>query len=89
MKKLLVIGVALASLVAVSACTRTQQSAAVGAGAGAIVGGIATGTVQGAAVGAAVGGVAGALVGVVDGEPDTCWYRHGDGRLYRAPCPAG
>jgi hypothetical protein len=89
MKKMLVIGVALTALLAVSACTRTQQSAAVGAGAGAIIGGVTTGTVQGAAIGAAVGGVAGALVGQVAGEPERCYYRAADGRLYIDQCPRG
>ncbi len=89
MKKLMVIGIALTTLLAVSACTRTQQSAAVGAGAGAIIGGVTTGTVQGAAVGAAVGGVAGALVGQVAGEPERCYYRASDGRLYIDTCPQG
>lgn len=89
MKKLFVIAVALLSLFAVSACTRTQQSAAVGAGAGAVIGGVTTGTVQGAAIGAAVGGVAGAVVGQVAGEPEKCYFRANDGRLYIDDCPAG
>ena len=89
MKKMLVIGVALVSLMAVSACTRTQQSAAVGAGAGAVIGGVTTGSVQGAAIGAAVGGVAGAVVGQVAGEPEKCYFRASDGRLYVDNCPAG
>lgn len=89
MKKILVIGVALASLMAVSACTRTQQTAAIGAGAGAVIGGVTTGTVTGAAIGAAVGGVAGALVGQVAGEPTKCYYRAADGRLYIDNCPQG
>lgn len=89
MKKIFVIVVALMTLLAVSACTRTQQSAAVGAGAGAVIGGVTTGTVQGAAVGAAVGGVAGAVVGQVAGEPEKCYFRAPDGRLYIDDCPAG
>lgn len=89
MKKILVVGIALLSLFAISACTRTQQSAAVGAGAGAVIGGVTTGTIQGAAVGAAVGGVAGAVVGQVAGEPERCYYRAQDGRLYIDDCPEG
>lgn len=89
MKKMLVIGVALTSLLAISACTQTQQSAAVGAGAGAIIGGVTTGSWTGAAVGAAVGGVAGAVVGQVAGEPENCYFRAPDGRLYVDRCPRG
>jgi outer membrane lipoprotein SlyB len=89
MKKALVVGVALTTLFAVSACTRAQQSAAVGAGAGAVIGGVATGSVQGAAVGAAVGGVAGVLVGQVAGQPENCYFRDSNNRLYIEPCPAG
>lgn len=89
MKKMLVIGIALTALMAGTACTRTQQTAAVGAGAGAVIGGVTTGTVQGAAIGAAVGGVAGAVVGQVAGEPERCYFRAPDGRLYIDNCPAG
>lgn len=88
-KKILVIGIACASLLAGTACTRTQQAAAVGAGAGAVIGGVTTGTLGGAAVGAAVGGVAGALVGQVAGEPERCYFRAPDGRLYIDNCPRG
>lgn len=87
MKKITIIGVALTTLLAVSGCTRTQETAAVGAGAGAVVGGVATNSVAGAAVGAAVGGVAGALVGQVAGEPEKCYFRASDGSLYIDDCP--
>ncbi|SDG46936.1 YMGG-like glycine zipper-containing protein [Pelagibacterium luteolum] len=87
MKKAFVIGLALTSLLAVSACTRTQETAAIGAGAGAVIGGVTTGSVQGAVVGGVVGGVAGALVGQVAGEPNQCYYRASDGTLYKDNCP--
>ena len=86
MKRLLLIGTALLTL---SACTTTQQSAAVGATAGAIVGGVTTNTVGGAAVGAAVGAVAGVLVARVAGSDDMCYYRDASGDLYRDFCPQG
>ncbi len=88
MKKAFVISVALTSLLGVSACTRTQETAAIGAGAGAVIGGVTTGTVEGAVVGGVVGGVAGALVGQVAGEPNMCYYRASDGTLYKDACPA-
>lgn len=88
MKKAFVIGLALTSLLAVSACTRTQETAAIGAGAGAVIGGVTTNSVQGAVVGGIVGGVAGALVGQVAGEPNQCYYRASDGTLYKDACPA-
>ena len=68
MKKAFIIGVALTSLMAVSACTRTQETAAIGAGAGAVIGGVTTGSVQGAVVGGVVGGVAGAQYGAKAGQ---------------------
>ncbi|WP_404403153.1 YMGG-like glycine zipper-containing protein [Pelagibacterium halotolerans] len=89
MKKLSIIGAALTALLAVSACTTTEKTAAVGAGAGAVIGGVATNSVAGAAVGAAVGGVAGALVGQVAGQPEQCYFRASDGSLYIADCPPG
>tara|TARA_R100000093_G_C1922617_1_gene66145 strand:- start:651 stop:920 length:270 start_codon:yes stop_codon:yes gene_type:complete len=88
MKKAFIIGVALTSLMAISACTRTQETAAIGAGAGAIIGGVTTGSVQGAVVGGVVGGVAGAQVGQVAGEPNQCYYRASDGTLYKDACPS-
>lgn len=89
MKKITIIGAALTTLLALSACTTTEKTAAVGAGAGAVIGGVATNSVAGAAVGAAVGGVAGALVGQVAGEPEKCYFRASDGSLYVDNCPAG
>lgn len=88
-KKVSIVGVAVAALMAVGACTPTQQGAAVGAGTGAVIGGVTTGSVGGAAVGAAVGGVAGALVGQVAGQPERCYYRASDGRLFIDTCPEG
>lgn len=89
MKKLFVVPVAVASLFAVSACTQTQQNAAVGAAAGGVIGGVATGSVEGAAIGAGVGAVAGVLVGQVAGQPDQCYYRDDSGELFIDDCPAG
>lgn len=86
MKKLFIVAAALVSL---TACTTTEKTAAVGAGAGAIIGGVTTNTVAGAAVGAAIGGVAGALVGRVAGSDEMCYYRDSRGNLYRDYCPKG
>lgn len=86
MKQILLMGVVLLSI---SACSTTQQGAAVGATAGAIIGGVTTNSVAGAAVGAAVGGVTGALVGKVAGTKDRCYYRGRNGRLYQDECPSG
>lgn len=89
MKKLFITPLALASLLAVAACSPTQQGAAVGAAAGGVIGGVATGSVTGAVIGAGVGAVAGALVGQVAGQPDKCYYRDSNGDLFIADCPAG
>lgn len=89
MKKYLMIGASLLSLASVTACTSTQQGAAIGAGTGAIVGAATTGSVLGTAVGAGVGAVAGAVVGKVAGEPEKCYYRNSRGDLYIDTCPQG
>lgn len=89
MKKVIVVALALASLMTVSACTRTTQTAAIGATAGGILGGITTGNVTGAAVGALVGGAAGMLVGEVAKEPGKCYFRGSNGQLYVDNCPRG
>nr|WP_127143064.1 YMGG-like glycine zipper-containing protein [Pelagibacterium montanilacus] len=89
MKKISVAGVAMTALMAIAACSPTQQGAAIGAGTGAVIGGVTTNSVAGAAVGAAVGGVAGALVGQVAGQPDRCYYRDSSGQLFIDDCPAG
>jgi len=89
MKKLFVLPVAMVSMLAISACTQTQQNAAVGAAAGGVLGGVATGSLQGAAIGAGVGAVAGVLVGQVAGQPEQCYYRNSAGELFIDACPAG
>jgi len=86
MKKFILICAATLSL---SACTSTQQGAAVGAGAGAIVGAATTGSVLGTAVGAGVGAVAGAAIGKVAGDEQNCYYRNSRGKVYIDSCPKG
>lgn len=53
-----------------TACSRTEKAAGIGAASGAIIGGLASGTWQGAAVGAAAGGVGGAVVGNISERND-------------------
>jgi len=89
MKKFFVVPVAVLSLLGATACTQTQQNAALGAAAGGVIGGVATGSVQGAAIGAGVGAVAGVLVGQVAGQPEQCYYRNSAGELFIDACPAG
>lgn len=86
MHKFILVG---AALLALSACSTTEKTAAVGAGAGAIIGGVTTNSVSGAAVGAAVGGVTGALVGKVAESQNQCYYRDRYGNLYKDTCPQG
>jgi len=86
MKKLLVIAAAVLSL---SACTSTQQGAAVGAVGGGIIGAATTGTVLGTAVGAGLGAVAGAAIGKVADQPGRCYYRNSKGQVYIDTCPRG
>jgi surface antigen len=90
MHKFLIIAAAVLSL---SACTTTQQGAAVGAGAGAIVGAATTGSVLGTVVGAGVGGVVGAaagnMLGRVPNSNNLCWYRNSRGQEYKDTCPRG
>lgn len=77
--------ITLAALLALTACNRTQQGAAVGAGVGAAAGAIVSGTPGGAAVGAAAGGLAGALIGRAS-EDGKCRYRNSKGQVYIADC---
>lgn len=90
MHKFLIIAAACLSL---TACTTTQQGAAVGAGAGAIVGAATTGSVLGTAVGAGVGAVVGAaagnVLGRVEGSSDRCVYERPNGTRYVDYCPRG
>lgn len=46
-----------------TACSKTEKDAGIGAASGAIIGGLASGTWEGAAVGAAAGGAGGAILG--------------------------
>jgi phage tail tape-measure protein len=90
MHKFLIIA---ATALSLTACTTTQQGAAIGAGAGAIVGAATTGnivgTAVGAGVGAVVGGAAGNVLGRVDGSNNVCIYQRADGSRYRDTCPQG
>lgn len=75
--------------VALGACSQTEKGAAIGGLGGAAVGAAVAGDpVQGAVVGGAVGAVAGALIGHAS-ERGRCRYRHRDGTVYIARCPAG
>ena len=82
-----------ATALSLTACSTTQQGAAVGAGAGAIVGAATTGSVLGTAVGAGIGGVVGAaagdVLGRVEGSPDRCVYQRPNGTQYTDICPQG
>jgi surface antigen len=90
MHKFLIIACAALSL---TACTTTQQGAALGAGAGAIVGAATTGSVVGTVVGAGVGGVVGAAAGnmlrPVPHSNNRCIYEDRYGRQYEDTCPRG
>ncbi|TCT42086.1 glycine zipper 2TM domain-containing protein [Martelella mediterranea] len=89
MKKIfagLIIGV---SALAATACTPTQEGAAIGAGTGAagalLLGGNAGETLAATAVGAA----AGALIGRTQEGSNKCYYRDRYGREYVDSCPSG
>lgn len=96
--KYLIMAVAFAGL---TACTSTQQGAAIGTAGGAIagqlIGGDTKSTLIGAAAGAAVGGLTGQLVGQAPAASGTqttagakqCVYQRNDGSQYQADCPAG
>ena len=73
---------------ALSACTPSEQSTAVGALGGAAVGAaISSGDdrTKGAIAGAALGAVAGSLIGPAS-TPGKCRYNDGYGRTYIAAC---
>ena len=75
---------------AATACTPTQEGAAIGAGTGALIGtAIDDGGLGGALVGAAVGTAAGALVGRAAEGNNKCYYRDRYGREYVDSCPNG
>lgn len=71
-----------------TACSQTEQGAAIGGLAGAAIGGAATGDVGGAVVGGAIGATAGALIGHAN-ERGQCYYRDRRGHRYVARCPRG
>ncbi|MCG7504566.1 YMGG-like glycine zipper-containing protein [Mesorhizobium retamae] len=75
---------ALAGVLALSACTTTEQDVSVGTAAGALIGGVAGGW-KGAAIGAAVGAGGGLLVRNL--RNGYCQYRDPDtGRIYTRRC---
>lgn len=77
-------------LLAVAACTPTQQGAAIGGLGGAAVGAAVAGDeVEGAILGGAAGAVAGALIGRAAEGSSQCIYRDEFGRRYTARCPRG
>ena len=97
--KYLIMAVAFAGL---TACTSTQQGAAIGTAGGAIagqlIGGDTKSTLIGAAAGAAVGGLTGQLVGrapatttqpTLNSGAKQCVYQRNDGSQYQDACPAG
>ncbi|WP_265515860.1 YMGG-like glycine zipper-containing protein [Nitratireductor luteus] len=87
MKKLLLL---VPFVLALGACTPTQQGAAVGGAGGAAIGALASGNkVEGAIIGGAIGTVAGALVGRASENSNQCIYRDEYGRRYTAACPRG
>lgn len=87
MKKLILL---VPFVLALGACTPTQQGAAVGGAGGAAIGALASGNkVEGAIVGGAVGTIAGALIGRASEGANQCVYRDEYGRRYTAACPRG
>lgn len=87
MKKLILL---VPFVLALGACTPTQQGAAVGGAGGAAIGALASGNkVEGAIIGGAVGTIAGALVGRASEGSNQCVYRDEYGRRYTAACPRG
>jgi uncharacterized protein YcfJ len=74
MKKVILLGVALASALPLGGCGYTQEQrtvngAAVGAASGAVIGGLATGRAGGAVAGALLGGAAGGIIGANSNPP--------------------
>ncbi|MET3898618.1 uncharacterized protein YcfJ [Devosia sp. UYZn731] len=90
MHKFLIIACAALSM---TACTTTQQGAAVGGVGGAVVGAALGGSVLSTAVGAGVGAVAGAavgnMIGRVPNSNNLCWYENSRGQRYKDTCPRG
>lgn len=68
-----------------TACSKTEKAAGIGAAGGALIGGLASGSWEGAAVGAAAGGAGGALIGHAS-ERGRCRYRDYYGREYITRC---
>lgn len=82
----------LALLMPISACTPTEEGAAIGAGSGALIGAAVSSPgnrAEGAIVGGALGAVAGALIGQSRERPGYCEYRDRRGRRYIEACPRG
>jgi len=77
-------------LIAVAACTPTQQGAAIGGVGGAALGAAVAGNdLEGAVIGGAAGAIAGALIGRAAEGSNQCVYRDQYGRQYTAACPRG
>jgi uncharacterized membrane protein len=77
--------IVLAALAALTACSQTEKTAAIGAASGAVIGGLVSNDWRGAAIGAAAGGVGGAAVGSMN-ERRECEYRDRYGRRYYERC---
>lgn len=76
-------------LATLTACSRTEQGAAVGGLGGAAIGAAVAGDpVQGAVIGGAAGAIAGAVIGHAS-EAGQCRYRDRHGRIYIERCPEG
>ncbi|WP_173931009.1 YMGG-like glycine zipper-containing protein [Chelativorans sp. Marseille-P2723] len=77
-------------LIALAACTPTQQGAAIGGVGGAAIGAAVAGDeLEGAVIGGAAGAIAGALIGRAAEGSGQCVYRDQYGRQYTAACPRG
>lgn len=77
-------------LIAIAACTPTQQGAAIGGVGGAAIGAaVADDDLEGAVIGGAAGAIAGALIGRASEGSNRCVYRDQYGRQYTAACPQG
>lgn len=73
MKRIVVMGAALASVLMLAGCNtpgdRAAGGALIGAGTGALIGAAATGRGSGALAGAAIGGIGGAIIGANSPPP--------------------
>lgn len=77
-----------AAALAATACTPTQQGAAIGGGSGALIGAaVSDGGLGGTLAGAAIGTAAGAVIGRATEGNNQCYYRDRYGREYKADCP--